>query len=221
MPAILATAHLPYLTGLPEDEAVNTFVFDDQTGTGPTTDDISNLVIAFYNGGATPAGGIIGESVTRATNGCRVDLAEIEVLGPTPNVGPVYYSDQFTLTAVSGTTSPLPLEVAIVTSFYNSTETSVSIRRRRGRIYLGPINLTCLDATGTYPLVSDATLTKINTAAEALQVAAAAADVPWCVWSRAEGQLFPVDSGWTENDFDTQRRRGAKAEQRDNWSVLV
>lgn len=221
MPAVLATVHLPYLTGLPEDEAVNTFAFDNQSVNDPITGDLTDIIIAAYNGGGTPMGGIISESVSRATNACRVDLAEIEVLGPTPNVGPVYYSDTFTLTAVSGTASPLPLEVAIVTSFYNSTETSTTIRRRRGRVYLGPINLTCLDAAGTYPLVTDATLTKINTAMEAMQVAAAAADVPWCVWSRASGELFPVDSGWTENDFDTQRRRGAKAEQRDNWSVLV
>lgn len=221
MAGVLATVHLPYTTGLPEDEAVNTFAFDNQSVNDPITGDLTDIIIDAYNTGATPMGGIIGESVSRLTNACRVDLALIENLGPTPNVGPVYYSDTFTLVAVAGTSSPLPLEVAIVTSFYNSTETTTTIRRRRGRVYLGPINLTNLDATGTYPLVADACLTKINTAMEAMCVAAAAADCPWCVWSRAEGQLFPVDSGWTENDFDTQRRRGAKAEQRDNWSILV
>lgn len=221
---VLATVHLPYTTGLPEDESVNTFAFVwDGTGDEPTTE-ITTALTDFYNvSGGTAVRALISEVVDRGTDKCHVDLAPIIDAGPVPNIGGVYFQDHFTLGAPHGTGTPvsLPLECAIVCSFYASIPTLTSIRRRRGRIYLGPLDIVALDTTGPFPMIPSSTTDSLADACQSLQEDAAVAGFPWAVWSRAAGDLFPVDSGWVNNEFDTQRRRGAEATARSNWTVLI
>lgn len=224
MPDILATVTLPYTSGLPEDVAINTFAFANSSSTDPLEADLTDLIVDFYT--STYAGDALGDFISpvvdRTTNACVVTLAEIVDAGPTVDIGPVYYSDTFTLGAPeSGTPLSMPLEVAVVNSFRNVTG-SGSVARRRGRIYIGPLEADAsLVLDGAYPVVSSELLLTLAGASEALAIASTAADYPWCVWSRVNGTLQPVEAGFINNEFDTQRRRGAEATNRENWSTLV
>lgn len=227
---ILATVILPYTTGLPDDVAINTFAFraDDETA---ATTEIPPLLVSLYNdtvtgGGSNRISRLLSEVIDRSTNVCDIVLAEIVDPGPTVDVGPAFSITPFTLGSLSGGGTPvsLPLEVAVCASFYDTIDTATPIRRRRGRVYLGPLDIAVLDQTGPYPLVSSGTggaTTMIGEAFERLAEDSAAAGVDWCVWSRTGGFLTGIDSGFVNNEFDTQRRRGAEATLRFSWTTLV
>jgi len=223
MPDILATVTMPFTTGLPEDVAINTFAFADTNDPGLTAD-ITDLLVDFYtfDVGGLNIGNFISEVVDRNTNACKVELAEIVDAGPTVDVGPIFYTDTFTMTPAndgSGAVS-LPLEVAVVNSVRNS-DGAGSVARRRGRQYIGPLDMSAINTTGPYPLVASALIALLSNRSDALQAASVVADCPWSVWSRTAGTLFPIDSGFIDNEFDTQRRRGVDATARTSWSNLV
>lgn len=226
MAGVLATVTLPYTTGLPEDTAVNTFVFDNDTGSEQTTL-ITELLVDFYTtvSGSFSVGSMISEIVDRNTDACTIDLANIVSLGPVGSVevGPVYFTDTFTLTAAhgSGTAVSLPLEVAIVNSVSGPGSPLVPVARRRGRQYIGPLDIVVLATGGPYPYVDPTFTALLAEMSEDLAVASTAADVPWCVWSRTEPVLTVIESGFINNEFDTQRRRGADASARVNWTISV
>lgn len=223
MPLILARVGLTYTTSLPDDLAINTFAFDNQSATDPITGDLTDLLVNFYT--ATQAttlkvGNYISEVVSRTSGSATVSLAEIVDPGPVVDIGPTYYVDTWTLPAAGsgGTSVSLPLECAVVNSFKNDSETTVPAARRRGRIFLGPLDIISFSTTGPYPAIQSGCMDTLAQASEALRDAAAAIDCPWCVWSRADGQLYPVESGFINNEFDTQRRRAADATMRTTWS---
>jgi len=222
--AILATVTMPYTTGLPEDIAVNTFAFDGDPGDAGAESDLTDLLEAFYTTvvGSFSIGSMISEVVSRTTNACRIDLAEIVDTGPTVDVGPVYFSADFTMTAPhgTGTAVSLPLEVAIVNSVRNVLGTG-PVARRRGRQYIGPLDIIVLSTTGPFPLVDPTFTSLLATQSEALATDSATNGTSWCVWSRTAGQLFLIEAGFVDNEFDTQRRRGADATLRESWSTLV
>jgi len=222
MPLVLARVTLPYTTNLPDDVAINTFVFDDTTSPGPATSEITDLLVDFYNTAQATTlsvGQHISEVVSRSSNVCAISLAEIIDPGPTVDVGPVYYLDQFTLAAAhgTGTAVSLPLEVAVVNTIKNDSETAIPIGRRRGRQYIGPLDILALDTAGPYPFLTNGLQLTLAQASETLRDDASTADVAWQIWSRAAGEAYPVTSGWINNEFDTQRRRGADATVREVW----
>jgi len=121
---------------------------------------------------------------------------------------------------VSTSGNPLPPEVAMVMSFQAPPESGINQGRRRGRIYLGPLGVTNLGNDGR---PASGRITQLKNAGEDLQDASdAASDWVWCVYSRAqvadgENPVSFVESGWVDNEFDTQRRRGWKATSRSVW----
>jgi len=223
---VLATVRLPYTTGLPDDVAINTFAFHSDETTWTTTADLTDAIVAFYNAtqsNTNEVSGMISEVVSRTTSACSVSLAEIIDAGPTVDIGPVEYIDTFTLGAAGqgSTTVSLPLEVSVVSSFRNVSGTG-PVARRRGRIFLGPLDISTLDTGGPYPLVQVGTTAALAEATETLAGSAWGVDnFQLSVWSRANGSLQPVEAGFVNNEFDTQRRRAADATARTSWSNLV
>lgn len=121
-----------------------------------------------------------------------------------------------------GGTSPLPTEVAICASFQGVQEAGHSQARRRGRVFIGPIRQAAIQiGTDGYPRVSSTARNAIATACTNLQANASAADWPWCVWSRADDELYIVNNGWIEDEFDTQRRRGPGPLTRTTWGAGI
>jgi len=104
------------------------------------------------------------------------------------------------------TGSAAPTEVAICLSYQAAKISGLPQARRRGRVYIGPLNTATIDATAR---VASATLARFDTAGTNLLAASTAAtDWTWKQHSTLELGLADVADGWVENEFDTQRRRG-------------
>jgi hypothetical protein len=96
--------------------------------------------------------------------------------------------------------------------------------RRRGRLYVGPLNVSALDET--FPAgdtaINPPFANLVATAAQSLvsRLPLIDPEAHWCVWSRRDAQLYALTDtedqlvGWIDDAFDTQRRRGRKATSR-------
>jgi hypothetical protein len=200
-------------SGLPEDRYVNTFWFRQPEGsfsTAQAADTIADRLQAFYEDagvGLNPLTWFLSNQAIDEARGLEVRVYDTDEVEPrTP------YTEQRSLTGFVATV-PLPNEVAVVLSYYATR----NIPRRRGRVYIGPLNLNALSTTendgdGTPPLSLRQAL---QWAAETLS---GYEDMPWSVASRKDGVLRTITNGWVDNAFDTQRRRGVQANLRTLWS---
>jgi len=185
-----------------EDDVTNTWHFDLTTFAEGDITPVETALDAFY----TSCIGQLANTHTW-TNG-RIkwyNLADSTPRAPIKD----------TVFVVSGSTggNPLPRECAICVSFQGTQISGVRQARRRGRIYLGPVaSATTLATTG---LIASTATAAIRTAAENLLIASAAAsNWAWIVWSPTADEGAPVDNGWVDDAFDTQRRRGTDASTR-------
>lgn len=124
----------------------------------------------------------------------------------------------------------LPTECSIVMSFEGSPESGLTQRRRRGRVYLGPLSNGVASTALGLVTVGGPTLTLIQDAAQEL-IVATGLDLDWVVFSPTTAGAPPWDlttvesattfvaSGWIDNAFDTQRRRGTIATTRLTFEV--
>jgi hypothetical protein len=102
----------------------------------------------------------------------------------------------------------MPPEVAICLSYQAAKISGVPQARRRGRVFIGPLNTS---AMGTDGRPATAFINALVGAADALKDPAGAPDWDWSTWSSFDPTVSTViDNGWVDNEFDTQRRRGRK-----------
>jgi hypothetical protein len=109
-----------------------------------------------------------------------------------------------------------PSELALCLSYAAAPVSGELARRKRGRIYLGPFGVNAInaDATGN---PAGALLGAIKTGAQALlDTSLSDATWTWVQVSNATGSpvVNTVVSGWIDNAWDIQRRRGVKASNR-------
>lgn len=219
MPVLQIQARLPYMTGLPRDLTVNTFNFV-AAGGGPTPGllaDLDNLVKAFYNdapGADHPIAYYLSGVINRAA--CKNAFYNVNLVSG--EIGDPILETTWSLAGVAAGATPMPLEVALCAS-YKASDGSIPLARRRGRLYLGPLNTTVLNVTGDYPAPSSPFMNQIVWASKQLATASAALGAPWAVWSRAQAGAYGIDAGWVDNEFDTQRRRGVEATSRKSWTI--
>lgn len=196
---------------LPEDRYVNNLHFDSpEASLDLAAAIIIGPVRAFYEtipaGRAAAVGAGISPYVQRAYEVRFYNMADPEPRVPVIATG--------TLPAVPSGAEGLPEEVAVVHAFHGAPPVT---GRRRGRNYLGPLNSSAFDgATTSAPTRVDAGF-RGNVAAAAL--ALAGAEVGWAVYSGVANTLTPVVAGWVDNEFDTQRRRGAESNLRSTWAL--
>lgn len=216
MARIRAVVTLPYTTGLPQDVVVNTFHF--LTGASPAnaaemTEIVTN-VIAFYNSDfgtpGDPVSEYICEKVSRVADACTVELFDIDDPEPRQAVD----SQTFTLgpVAVTGT---LPYEVALCASFEAAPVSGIPQARRRGRVFIGPLNGAADNSTNGRP--ETAFMQALIDAMSGMWALQSGSSVTWCVYSRAGDAMAAVTNGWVDNAWDTQRRRGDDASTRLTW----
>lgn len=106
----------------------------------------------------------------------------------------------------------LPHEVALCLSYQAPKISGVPQARRRGRIFLGPFdNTSNVDGRPSTSLVN-----AIVALGEQLMDAgnATAGDWNWAIYSEVNGGTADVTSGWVDDEWDTQRRRGRIATSR-------
>jgi len=207
MSIIRAIVTLPYFSGVPEDAATNTFHFS--TVATPDSTALANInlrLVAFYDSVDAYMSGVISTSL------CNVkyyDLAD-----PTPRTPIATYG----LGTRSWGASGQPEEVAVCISYTAAAVSGEPAARRRGRIYIGPL------AAGAVSTGSSSSFASVNVVARTAFANAAAAladqDAPalWSVYSPTDGIARKIVSGWVDNSFDTQRRRGRLATVRDAWT---
>lgn len=213
-------AEFPYFTSIPKDVAVNTFhvACVPPLSSGDLVD-VCEAVRDFYNvahGGAAALSTFLATPITRAANQCSVSIYNLD----DPEPRPPLVTTNFTLGAAAGTNT-LPLEASVCLS-YNATYPSGEVRaRRRGRIYFGPLNSNAVQSgdSASFPQPSTAVLNALRQSASWLL-----AEIPsinplanWCVYSRVNGTSAPIVAGWTDNAWDTQRRRGNAPTVRTIW----
>ena len=141
---------------------------------------------------------------------------------------PVYdTTSTFTPSASGG----LPTENAICLSFKADPISGVSPARLRGRLYLGPLDTATVSTSGGRVTVQGSTRTTIVNAADALAGPEVADGGEWCVfspttagappWSNGALDLAfkPVTSGYVDDAWDTQRRRGTAPSARTSFAV--
>lgn len=108
----------------------------------------------------------------------------------------------------------LPAEVALACSFQGDRVSGEAQARRRGRIFLGPLN-----ASGTDMTIPGSTMIhSITKQFEGLHDAAIGSLLwRWVVYSPTGDSWAEVRNGWVDNAWDTQRRRGPRATARTVW----
>lgn len=219
-----ATAKVQFVwnhrSGLPEDRCINTFYFHDDTGDIDAADAavMFDRLEEFYKT-PVPSGSALYPFLSRALSGTYTirayDLTDVLPRAPVServgNVG-----------AFSGNTN-LPQEVAVCLSFQGAAKSGVPQSRRRGRIYLGPLDGTAL-TMGASAAPSVSTALKDTLAEAADRLAGYTGSIKWVVHSKYatagdDGNDTFVTNGWIDNAFDTQRRRGQAPTTRTIWAV--
>lgn len=211
MSIIRAQVRLHHSSALPEDDAINTFHFQSEVAGRSVSDDwtaIYNALTAFY--------GSIDTYLSRELSGQPTvtiyDLSDAEPRVPTLELN---------MTGVSfpASDNALPEEVALCLSFQGVAVSGEPQARRRGRVFLGPINGSANTVDGR------PTTSFLNAVATAAGVLVDISGPSWVVYSRTDDPTPGVDSvaplvnnGWIDNSFDTQRRRGQAPTARTTWS---
>jgi hypothetical protein len=103
----------------------------------------------------------------------------------------------------------LPSEVALVMSFQAEPESGLPQARRRNRIYLGPFGINGNKESGR---PNDSLVEAVLFSGKALLIAQDQSITwGWHVYSPTQNAHYPVASGWVDNAWDSQRRRGVEA----------
>jgi hypothetical protein len=140
------------------------------------------------------------------------------------------YSTAFTMLAM-GDADALPTECAICLSFQALPLSGVNQQRRRGRLFLGPLDQGVSSTAAGVVKVTDTALGTITVAANGVRTTGDTETWQWSVFSPTTAGIPPwseldlsnatsdVDNGWADNAFDTQRRRGTAATSRQTFNI--
>lgn len=210
--------------GLPEDDIVNTMHFegdddvdaDDEERWAELRPGLVSRVIAFYVSISSTFSSILSGNAT-----VKVYNPADPSLPGAPRVP--RWTETFVISPASGVS--LPAEVALCVSFRGAAESGVNMRRRRGRIFLGPIAASAItsgtapnnDARPTAALRAgilanfDAMATGTSGAAR-LAVYSPTADP---LGTGVEGSWTDVTTAWIDDAWDTIRKRGATPSSRE------
>lgn len=214
-------------SGLIEDQIVNDWVVrtaDTFEASEAELEDAMAHVGDFYRLGATSAdrvGSYIGDQVDRGATHEIVCYQIVE--GP---LGPPTHGMSWLGPTTGNVSKNLPTEVAGVLSFHASLDgvyeevgATRPRARRRGRIFVGPLNEDAItDAPA--PVLSTVFTAAMRSNATVMYDALQADGFEWCVWSRADIALREVVGGWTDDAPDTQRRRGQASTARTVFTTI-
>lgn len=198
--AVLHTAD-----GVPENFIQNQFAIQTESFS-PDYAAITTAVAAFYS----EIGGYYPSTVSQGPH----DLKFYGMPGIPPNypIEETTFSFSSAPTGVSG-----PAEVCICTSYQGLKVPGEPQARRRGRMYIGPLDESLID--GPRP---SSTMTGIiaDATQELVEAVNATADATFGVWSTVAAEFTPVFNGWVDNAWDIQRRRGIVPDARDTWDLV-
>lgn len=203
MPIYRHVVRLPYDSGLPGDVAVNVYHSISDDDVAALT--FNGHLVTFYG----TIDGILSGLLSDAPNAATITVYDLSDPPPRAPIG----TTTFTL---STSVNTLPPEVAMCMSFQGLKVSGLTQRRRRGRVFLGPMaNIN--DLTTGRPTAAN--VTTIAGAGDVLLTATLAAPgITWAVYSPTNNDAIPVADGWVDNEFDTLRERQLKANSRTLFS---
>lgn len=214
MPIIRATVTIPMDSGVAEDAVTNTFHFNVTDAVAGSAD-IEAKLEEFYGVNTTTGDSIFGSIMSGNVDNLNVVLRTYNLSDPEPRV-PVLTS---TLSGLPGPpASALPPELAICLSYRAAYTSGTPNARRRGRIFIGPLNDSVNGAGIAGDVVVFSARDTIAAAADRLATASDAVS-DWVVRSDVGNTTATVIAGWVDDAFDVQRRRGIRATARSSWSV--
>jgi len=180
-------------SNIPDDAVVNTWHFTDAVSAAVLADVVTAWATFMDN-----IKSIFPSTVERTAHVAKIyDLAD-----PEPRA-PILTGNWLVATAPTGT--PFPAEVALCLSYEGARVSGEAQNRRRGRMYLGPLDTATGDAAGRpTTTVTDLVLAQFQTFLGDMD----SANAVFGVYSRADNVLVPIETAWCDNAFDTQRRRG-------------
>jgi hypothetical protein len=205
-------------SAFPRDAAVNTWHFWS-TSVDPVddADSVHDALVTFYD----TVGVLFSENLTGIWNAKYYNLVDIE-----PRTPMALGAGSFTPDPSTG----FPSEVACCLSYRAAGASGASTKRRRGRIYLGPLSLSTAEAATGDTFIHPDTLDVIADAAVALISDLSSTGATWRVFSPTEAGAAPwstgvllasshdVVAGYIDNAYDTVRSRGLDATSRRSWT---
>lgn len=193
------------LSGLPKDRFVNTFhgvTIPDPPGTDLQA--MADAVFHFYDSTSTGLTSYLSPWCAGAGRNIKIyDLADAKPRTP-------IFTQVITTTPVIDTSGTgFPNEVCCCLSYKGLPVSGEIAARRRGRIYIGPLNT----ATGSITPPGDsrpapAFVNRLLLSAQTTWGDLADAGFVWSVFSPTNDDAVGIVSFSVDNAFDTQRRRG-------------
>lgn len=211
---------IPYFTGIPSDVVTNTFHFDWQASGDPDDSELENLadrVVDFYEDIYNEPGvGNIAIWAKPELSTCKIYNLD----DPLPRV-PIYDEIRPLTTIPDPSSTVIPTEVACCLSYHGTFASGTPKASQRGRLYIGMLADICMTngLANSFARPSNDFMQQLGFAASTLATPDLGNPFQWVVYSRKLEMTTIVTSGWVDNAFDTQRRRGQAASARDNWSV--
>lgn len=197
---------------MPEDQVVNSWAFRNDGIPGDLEtlgNEIQRVLDAFYFGEVS-AGQSIGAYMSPDLTALNYRVYD---LGQAPPREPLIVpSLDFNIISAG---SPLVEEAAVVMSM----KSDGNGKRDRGRLYLGPLRTSAVQAVDGRTRVSTAFRNVI--ADRATDVIQTTENVTWTFVSQADAAAKVVTRGYIDNAFDTQRSRGIEADTRLLFPITV
>lgn len=212
-----ASVTIPLDSGIPDDAVVNTFYFDqDDNGILPPPGDSYDGVMSSLTQLYTAIDALIlPNSVGNLITVRIYDMRDAE-----PRV--VRHTEDIEITPAD--TDPFPGEVALCVSFAAAEVSGANRARRRGRVFLGPCKIGAGNIVGFQNRPRTDTRTEIAAAFHDLATPndIGGSSLSWAIFSPTtlaggstiDDAFNDVESGWIDDSWDTQRRRGAAATSR-------
>lgn len=215
-------------TAIEKDESVVTqsWIVDELNELGATLL-IQFAILAFWNNVHPTFGRVsqwLSPAVDSGANKCLVRYFRIDDLtGDPPAMSPII-DRPFTMLGPSGGAIGLPAQVAACVSFHGDLTGIPEFgghqrlrQRRRGRIYIGPLNQYTVtpDVTTHVPYLEGSFQHCLSAAAA--NIATGVLPLQWSIWSRADATLYPVLGGFVDNSFDVMRKRKVIRSNRELW----
>lgn len=211
-------------TLLPEDVASNTWYFSAPNVTGLTVGEVAERIIAMCAGVRTS-----GATQTATTSPIPVFyfspavLKVYDMADPIPRSPIAEFICPFT---PNSSATPLATETCLVMSFRAPYISGVPNASRRGRSYLPFTSPACVTngTISTFPRPSAGAITAAQHCANYLATEVnSETGVRWVVYSEAHSSTYPdgaeIVTGWVNNEWDTQRRRGVVPTQRNEFPI--
>lgn len=204
-------------TNLAKDRVINTFNFSGTDSAASIASTFYPAISSFYNTahtpGTTPICGFLSGDLVRGGSPHSVkwyNLADTKPRAP-------YRTDTLSLGSLSGSGVNLPKEVAACLSYKGTYASGIPQARQRGRLYIGPLNSNTILGSSTANPTLDTSFTAALRGGALYLISVGSTGSKWVVRSQKGGFSSYIVGGWTDNAFDSQRRRGLAATTRTTY----